>query len=240
MPGRKSRETEPVEFHPIASMFPLLEGEELDAWPKTSASTGSDSLHGPSRARFWMAATGPRPAGWRGSRSRRANSKAIARRRSFAWSMNGPRRHLSAGQLAAAAVAMLPELGKAAKERQKAAGGEKKTPRGIACCKNAASDWERSRNHLGSDDGRGVSERQVYAVKSIQERDPILFAEIQKGRKDNHRDPAGRPHHGVRRAFGWPRADRDHQVLVVPVVAVVPIVITRSSTCRPWWPWCRA
>jgi len=122
MPGKRPASSDgPVEFHPIAAMFPLLEGDELQRLAEDIYLHGQrlpawtyegKVLDGRNRAASClMAGVGLKTCEFQGDRG-----EAVA----FAWSMNGPRRHLTPDQLAAIAVAMLPELEKAAKERQRA------------------------------------------------------------------------------------------------------------------------
>ena len=156
MPGRKSSDAEPVEFHPIASMFPLLEGEELERLAEDIRQHGQrlpawtfegKVLDGRNRAAAClMAGVALKTCEFKGDRA-----AAI----SFAWSMNGPRRHLSASQLTAVAVAMLPELEKAAKERQKAT-LPKKGQKG--CRSNVPAQLQGHCEHSGKAAGGGSND----------------------------------------------------------------------------------
>lgn len=94
----------------------------------------------------------------------------------YVWSVNGARRHLTASQKAAVAVEMLPELEKAAKERQ-----------------GTRTDLEHSGKNSGMlDSGEarkkaaalvGVNPHYVSDAARIKKESPRLFDEIKSGEK---------------------------------------------------------
>jgi N6-adenosine-specific RNA methylase IME4 len=146
MENKKSR-PDVYPFHPLASMFPVLEGEELERLAENIRQHGlGEQIHlyegkvldGRNRLRACqMVGVEPRFRGFKGSRRDALN---------FIWSKNLVRRHLSPSQAAAAFelrrrkdaefAAEVKKLQAEAKEKQRAAGsrggeggrGNKKTP----------------------------------------------------------------------------------------------------------------
>jgi len=100
---------------------------------------------------------------------------------SFAWSMNGARRHLTASQLAAAGARMRPMLSVEAKERQRAtqfAGGKPPDSR------LASKDADRAEHTKSSHQAAaivGSSSASVERASFVLEHDPELFARIEAG-----------------------------------------------------------
>ena len=188
MPGKRPASSDgPVEFHPIAAMFPLLEGDELQRLAEDIYLHGQrlpawtyegKVLDGRNRAASClMAGVGLKTCEFQGDRG-----EAVA----FAWSMNGPRRHLTPDQLAAIAVAMLPELEKAAKERQKA-NAPRKGEKGFRPMVNP-KPGEPIDKHPNQSTAQaaavvGVKRYRVEAAKAIAEKAPDQLEEIREGRK---------------------------------------------------------
>jgi site-specific DNA-methyltransferase (adenine-specific) len=95
----------------------------------------------------------------------------------FVWSLNGTRRHLSKGQLAAVAAEILPLLEKEARERQQA-GGRRKVPQKVGEPSGG--------NHDGEAAGQAAkifsTNRQYVAdAKRLMEGAPELHAKVKAG-----------------------------------------------------------
>ena len=160
------------QFHPLADIFPLIHGPEFAELKKDIKANGviepiwmyeGKILDGRNRFRACQE-TGARPE----FREYAGDSPA-----QFVWSLNGPRRHLTAGQKAAVAVDFLPHLEQEAKARMSAGGeGKAKMP-----------DLVQGQSRDKAAEIVGAGAHYVSDAKKIKEANPALFAEIKTGTK---------------------------------------------------------
>lgn len=97
----------------------------------------------------------------------------------YVWSVNGIRRHLTPSQRAAVAVELLPELKKAAKERQREHGGTAPGTAKNTSGKNAGSESGESRDQAAT--LVGVSARYVSDAQKVKDESPESFQAIKNG-----------------------------------------------------------
>lgn len=103
----------------------------------------------------------------------------------YAWSLNGPRRHMTASQKAAVASELVPHYRQEARERQahgKTAPGRtlmETLPEALECENNGENGtaYEKAAQHAG------VSEKYVRQAAKLKETDPDLHEEVKQGRK---------------------------------------------------------
>jgi len=163
-----------LDFHPLADLFPLLQGEDFADLVADIRRNGlmepiwlhpdGTILDGRNRYRACLeAGVEPRFRTWDGDGS------AVG----FVWSLNGPRRHLTASQKAAIALEFLPLLEEEARQRQ----GTRTDLVAIL----PGSDGGRARARAA--DLVSVSPRYIQDAKAIQEADPHLLEEVRAGTK---------------------------------------------------------
>jgi len=97
----------------------------------------------------------------------------------YVWSMNGVRRNLTPGQRACVAVELLPELSKAAKERQREHGGTAPGQKKNTSGENAGSDSGDSRDQAAALVGVGAN--YVSAAKKLKDEEPEAFETVRDG-----------------------------------------------------------
>lgn len=97
----------------------------------------------------------------------------------YVWSVNGIRRHLTPSQRAAVAVELLPELKKAAKERQRDHGGTAPGRAADTCGKNATSVSGKSRDQVAAIVGVGA--RYVSDAAKLKKESPEAFRAVKDG-----------------------------------------------------------
>lgn len=173
------------DFHPVANIFPLMSGDELQAL------VDDISLHGlqepiwrhegkiiDGRNRFiacLKAGVSPKYRDWDGKGSLVE----------FVVSLNLHRRHLSSGQRAAAGTEIEELLAKEAKARQRASGGDKKSVAAKLAQKSveqivaqpirAPQPREQAAKIVGS------NKKYITDAKKVREASPATFAKVKSG-----------------------------------------------------------
>jgi ParB-like chromosome segregation protein Spo0J len=106
----------------------------------------------------------------------------------YVWSLNMCRRHLTASQKAAVATEFLPQLEAAAKARQKASGGDRKSSKSQESSgenrllQNCSNRSERSETAVEEAAKIvDVSPRYVADAKRLKEEDPEAFEQVKQG-----------------------------------------------------------
>jgi hypothetical protein len=175
-------------FHEVANLFPLIEGKEFEQLKADIKEHGQRLpvwtyrgriIDGRNRYRACRElGMEPSTQEWDG------NGSLVA----FVWSLNGPRRHLGKGQLAAVAVEMLPWLEKEARERQRQAGKvhgkgrpKAKLPELIPEAKRDDGEARKQAAKLA-----GTNARYVSMAKAIKEADPEAFEQVKAGKVNLH------------------------------------------------------
>ena len=152
----------------------------------------------------------------------------------YVWSLNGARRHLKASQRAAAAVKLLPELEKKAKERQRKVAaasnrrraGKKPEPEKIPALGADARDEAAAIV--------GVNPRYVSDAKKVEQEDPEAFEkllagevtlqEIKRKKKDHEREVK--------------RQEAAKQIEAAPTIEVALSSAKFTTICiDPPWDW---
>lgn len=174
-----------MKVHPLADLFPLIEGDEFGALVADIKANGLNEpiwLHGDGsildgRNRFracQVAGVQPRYRTWTGTGSPVA----------FVLSQNLRRRHLNASQCAVLALEVERQLSIEAKERQRKAAARGGAARPAAAPKVPEIVPEPSReNESREQAGKlvGVSGRYVQDAKAVQAKAPELVKRIEKG-----------------------------------------------------------
>jgi hypothetical protein len=171
--------TEERRAHPLANIFPLLEGEEFEALVEDIREKGllvpiwlhpdGRILDGRNRYRACLeAGVEPRFQTWSG------NGSLLQ----FVVSLNLKRRHLTPSQRAALAIEMLPALEAEARTRQRTSTGGKK-PQLMENVPQAGKGTSRAQAAKLA----GVNERYVAQAKRIQAADPELLKQVRNGDK---------------------------------------------------------
>ena len=221
-----------LEFHPIADLFPLLEGEEFEALV-ASIRTGWDSSHpivmyegkildGRNRARAAeKAGVVPTYQQWVGDDPW-----------AFVWGENGLRRHLEPGQRAALLLEIIDGSAayKAAQEADKVAAN---AARSVAAKeqhamsnpwkgekKDGACSFEHapSPRHQGQKERKalakaaGVSPATIQRIKELKKEDPAAFEAVKRGEKVPRPARQAAPRQRAKKALKWPIKLRLHNV----------------------------
>ena len=167
-----------MQYHPIANLFPLIDGAEFNALVDDIARNGllqpiwlhpdGRIIDGRNRHRACLkAGVEPRFKTWNGKGSLLG----------FTVSMNVERRHLTISQRACLAVTILPRL--AAEARQRLAtstGGAKPRPR------QSFAQAERGRASAKAASFARVNRQYVVDAAKLQKESPDLFAEVWAGK----------------------------------------------------------
>lgn len=165
------------QFHPVANIFPLVnQGPEFEAFVASIKGIGLQQpivlhegkvLDGRRRClACHKAGVEPQFMAWDG------NGSPV----DYVISVNALRRHLTASQLAVAAIKALPFYQKEAKDRQRLSKGRgNKGAQSCATIKGKAADWAAKKV--------GISVRTVEMAKKVQDARPKLIVEIEAGRK---------------------------------------------------------
>jgi hypothetical protein len=174
-------------FHPVADVFPLLEGDEFRALVEDILAHGQREpiwtyqkkiIDGRNRYRACReAGVQPKTREWDGRGSLVA----------FVLSLNMHRRHLTSSQRAAVAAELLPLLETEAKERQRVAGGDRQSARGKArgsVPQKVAGAVGESRELAAKI--AGTNKQYVSAAKRLKEGAPDLFEQVKRGELDVH------------------------------------------------------
>jgi ParB-like chromosome segregation protein Spo0J len=171
-----------LKFHPVAELFPLVEGEAFDRLVEDIRTNGlleaiwlhpdGSIIDGRNRYRACRKAKiEPKTRVWRGKGSLVE----------FVLSMNLHRRHLTSSQLGMVAVDLLPMLEAEAKERQKEHGG-------TAPGRGKTVSPKLDEVSVGRSDAKaaailGVSRGYVADAKKLSVEAPHLAAEVRAGTK---------------------------------------------------------
>lgn len=170
-------------FHPVANLFPLIDGPEFDALVSDIAANGlhepiwlhsSDNtiIDGRNRYRACMAA-GVAPAfrRWDG------NGGLVQ----FVLSLNLHRRHLTSSQRAAVAVEVLPWLEEEAKERQLSTLKQNTDRPFVKNLTNGDSDYNDGRAAAQAAELLGTNRQYVSDMKRLNAEAPALYAAVRDG-----------------------------------------------------------
>ncbi len=168
-----------MNFHEIANIFPLLQGEEFEKFSQSIVSNGlieaiwlhpdGRIIDGRNRYRACQkVGVEPRYRTWDGKGS-------LA---DFVTSLNMDRRHLTSGQKAAVAVEIEPFYAAEAKERQRQ-NALNNQPQSLNPEKIPDSEKGESRDHAAA--ATGTNPRYVSDMKRIQQDDPAVFEQVKAG-----------------------------------------------------------
>ena len=173
-----------VEIHEVANLFPLMGTDEFEALKADIAAHGLKEplwthkgklIDGRNRCRACQElGVTPQTREWDGKGSLVA----------FVVSVNLHRRHLSAGQRAAVAADMEPMLAKEAKERQRAAGGDRKSRTAkekAVSVKEKVPEPIRVQARDQAAKLAGTSGRYVQQAKAVKEKAPELYEKVKAG-----------------------------------------------------------
>lgn len=174
--GKKSGMTKTYTYHPIANIFPLLQGKELQDLTTDITTNGlktpivlyeNQILDG--RNRYQACISGgiePMFTTYTGSNAA-----------TYVLSLNLHRRHLDQSQKATVAVEVEPFLAKEAKNRQGTRTDLKQH------CGNISTKLEVGKSRDKAGEIIGVSGRYVQDAKKIKKESPELFEEVKSGKK---------------------------------------------------------
>ena len=184
---------QPLEFHPVCEIFPLMQGEEYDRLVDDIRENGQREriwlykgkiIDGRNRYRACLdAEVSFRTQNWDG------DATSLVK---FVVSLNLHRRHLTSSQRAAAAAEALSQLKHKAKERQRE-GGRHKVPQKIAEArtgKDDASGLEAIAAHNAELYGEvteqaartfGTNRAYVRAAAKLRDEEPKAFAAVKDG-----------------------------------------------------------
>jgi N6-adenosine-specific RNA methylase IME4 len=176
-----------MRYHPVAAIFPLLEGKEFDAFVEDIRMHGltekiwlhpdESILDGRNRYRACLqGGIAPVYQTWNGSGSPL----------DFVLSMNLHRRHLTPSQKAALAVKIEPLMAEEARKRQATSTGGAH-PQLTDKCRDAGRRLQRGRHGreatAQAGQALGVSGRHINRAKKLEKQDPVLFAEVLNGHR---------------------------------------------------------
>jgi hypothetical protein len=181
-------ESDDLPFHELSNLFPLLTGQEFDDLKVDIEKHGQHEpiltyqgqiIDGRNRYRACRElGIEPRLQEWDG------NGSLVA----FVLSLNLHRRHLTSSQRAAIAAELLPILEAEAKERQRAAGGNRKKAREAKDRANGALPVKVPEPLREDGEARqqaaqmtGTNARYVTLAKQIKEADAQLFEQVKAG-----------------------------------------------------------
>lgn len=161
-----------IPFHPLADIFPLIQGKEFVALKADIKANGAlipivmyegKILDGRNRFRACQE-VGVQPS----FVDYAGDSPAH-----YVWSLNGPRRHMDSGQKAAVAVELLPYLEAEAKARQGTRTDivEKIPPSETGKARDKAAEMV------------GTNPRYVSDAKRLKEENPEVFEQVKSGEK---------------------------------------------------------
>jgi len=169
------------EFHPIANLFPLMQGDELNALALDIQQNGL-------REAIWLHPDGRIIDGR--NRYRACQSVGIQPRFrtwdgngslvSFVVSLNLHRRHLSSGQRAALAAKVLPMLEVEARKRQATSGPGVYGGKPLVEIFPQAVETGKARNHAA--ELFNTNPRYVQDAKKLQQEAPDLFEKVRSGK----------------------------------------------------------
>ena len=172
-----------LKSHPTAELFPLLSDDDLANLAKDIAANG---LREPiwtwqgaiidGRNRFLActrAKVEPRFREWDGKGSLVA----------FVWSLNGERRHLTAGQKAAVAVEMLPLLEAEAAQRQAATRAQPGEKIGSKATEKIQPPTGKGMAAQRAAEITGTNAHYVADAKKLKQQSPELFAAVKSGKR---------------------------------------------------------
>jgi hypothetical protein len=185
--------TSNLPFHEVSNLFPLVTGREYDALKADIEAHGQREpvwthkekiIDGRNRYRACRELSiEPRLREWDG------NGSLVA----FVLSLNLHRRHLTSSQRAAVATEILPYLEAEARDRQRAAGGDRRK-RGKAKASQYSANDEPLPEEVPEakrDDGEarkqaarltGTNTRYVTLAKQVKDADPDLFEQVKTGK----------------------------------------------------------
>jgi len=235
------------DFHPVASIFPMMSGEEYDSLKNDIRENGliepiwtyeGKILDGRNRYRACRELKiEPKFREWRGP-------SAV----SFVVSLNLKRRHLTAAQRAMAAADALPHYEREAKARMSDAGKKSAPGRPAEKGKEKIPDLLQARDHAAS--AFGVNPRYVSNAKALQERAPDIAAKVRTGemkmphaakelRRREAKDPAPMPKAKYRVLYadppweygnkygealkGYPQPDHHYPTMTLQAICDLPI-----------------
>lgn len=172
-----------MDFHPVANIFPLLQGEEYESLKSDIAKNG---LIEP----IWLHPDGRIVDGrnrWRACVETNTNAKfetwnGQGSLIEFVISLNLHRRHLDSSQCAAIALDVLPMLEDEARERQRLAGGDRKSEdyqKSVSQKIDEAISQPKSTQQAAQ--LFQTNRQYVSDAKRIKEQDPVLFEQVKTG-----------------------------------------------------------
>lgn len=214
-----------MDCDPVCALFPLMTEPELQALAEDISRNGLTEpiwifegkiLDGRNRGEACQrAGVSPRYREWDGNGSKAA----------FVWSMNGARRHLGSGQLAAVAVEMLPMLEKEAAGRQRAAGDcGKQGGRGHRAAAHETVTEKFPEGFRGEARDRaaqitGANPHYVSDAKRLKAQEPALFEQLKSGEITiSKAKRIAKQHHVAERKQVEPSNGRLHVVTLRPAM----------------------
>lgn len=212
-----------MDFHPVANIFPLLQGEEYESLKSDIAKNG---LIEP----IWLHPDGRIVDGrnrWRACVETNTNAKfetwnGQGSLIEFVISLNLHRRHLDSSQCAAIALDVLPMLEDEARERQRLAGGDRKSEdyqKSVSQKIDEAISQPKSTQQAAQ--LFQTNRQYVSDAKRIKEQAPIIFEQIKNGN------------------LTIPQAKQEIARQRIPEPAITPILPTGKYRCiviDPPWP----
>jgi hypothetical protein len=135
----------------------------------------------------------------------------------FAVAMNDRRRHMNKGALAAVAVELEPHFAEDAKRRQRASGGDKKSP-AAKSVQEKVPEPKRPQAREEAAKSVGVNDRYVSDAKKVKKEAPEVFQRLKDGKitlQDAKREVAKKP------TDDWREDERSRQAEVQSGLTVV-------------------
>jgi hypothetical protein len=159
-------------FHPVANLFPLMDGEEYEAFKANIADIGQSDTVWTYQGKIIDGRNRARACEELGLKLLTREWDGKGSLVQFVVALNLQRRHLDKHQRAAVAVELLPHLEAEAKERQRQ-GGRRKVPQNVAeangeAREQAAQEFNTNRLY-------------VSAAKKLKEQAPDLFEQVKRG-----------------------------------------------------------